>query len=41
MPLMIEAILMTVTTPMTTPITVNSERSLLPRRVLSAITRFS
>jgi hypothetical protein len=41
MPLMIEAMLMTVTTPMMTPMTVNSDRSLLARKVWSAIIRFS
>ena len=41
MPLIIEAIAITVQTPMTTPIMVKNERSLLARNVLSAIIRFS
>src|SRR3954470_10851196 len=40
-PAMIEAISITVTTPMITPMTVRNERSLLPRRVARAIQRFS
>src|SRR5437588_2454498 len=38
---MIEAISITVTTPMITPMTVRNERSLLARKVPSAIQRFS
>jgi hypothetical protein len=41
MPLMMEAIAITVQTPMTTPMTVRNERSLLERSVASAIFRFS
>ena len=41
MPLMIEAIAITVQTPITTPITVSNERSLFARSVASAIIRFS
>src|SRR5215831_8583655 len=40
-PAMIEAISITVTTPMITPMTVRNERSLLARRVPKAIQRFS
>src|SRR5437660_8621526 len=40
-PLIIEAISITVTTPMITPMTVRNERSLLARRVPSANQRFS
>src|SRR3954471_19277611 len=40
-PAMIEAISITVTTPIITPITVRNERSLLPRRVARAIHKFS
>src|SRR2546427_3047294 len=41
MPLIIEAMSITVTTPMITPITVRNERSLLARKVPRAIQRFS
>ena len=41
MPLMMEAIAITVQTPMTTPTTVSAERSLLARSVPNAIIRFS
>ena len=41
MPLLLEAIGITVHTPITTPTTGNSERSLLARKVESAIFRFS
>jgi len=41
MPLMIDAINITVMMPMTTPITVRNERSLLARSVDRAIMRFS
>ena len=41
MPLMIEAINITVMTPITTPNTVRNERSLLPSSVDNAILRFS
>src|SRR6266536_4624805 len=40
-PAMIEAINMTVTTPMITPITVRNDRNLFARKVFSAIQRFS
>ena len=40
-PAIIEAISITVTTPMMTPMTVRNERSLFARRVPSAIQRFS
>src|SRR5881296_1433971 len=40
-PLIIEAMSITVTTPMITPMTVRNERSLLARKVPSAIQRFS
>ena len=40
-PAMIDAISITVTTPMITPMTVRNERSLLARKVPSAIQRFS
>src|SRR3989454_3622698 len=41
MPLIIEAMSITVTTPMITPITVRNERSLFARKVPRAIQRFS
>src|SRR6266700_1076741 len=41
MPLIIEAMSITVTTPMITPMTVRNERSLLARKVPRAIQRFS
>src|SRR5215813_2929056 len=41
MPAMAEAISITVTTPMMTPITVSAERNLFARRVFRAIQRFS
>src|SRR2546423_5234689 len=40
-PAMIEAISITVTTPIITPITVRNERSLFARKVASAIHKFS
>src|SRR5438128_1284494 len=40
-PLIIEAMSITVTTPMITPMTVRNDRSLLARKVPSAIQRFS